>query len=254
MLATSGGAVSGAQPVVASILAVLAAVAMGLVAVLRPRWSGTVLRDWTRARSVSEALKSEVYLYLAGAGGYAGPDSEDRLVKSTDAVLRDAADLLPHTTGVEPMLRELPDVHDHGSYFDVRAAGQIDGYYRLQARQMQRRLAQFRRLEIVLAAVGVVLGVLAARFPDRGLAAWIAVVTTITGAVAAHVAAGRYEYQLVEYLRTDDELERLHRAAARATSPAMLDDLVVQSERVISIQNEGWMAKLSTTSGVEPAS
>ncbi len=91
-----------------------------------------------------------------------------------------------------------------------------------------------------------VLGALAARFPGWGLGAWIAVVTTVIAAVGAHAAAARYDYQLVEYLRTAQELTRLRRATAYATSDAELGDLVVQCERVISIQDEGWMAKLST--------
>jgi hypothetical protein len=78
------------------------------------------------------------------------------------------------------------------------------------------------------------------------VSAWIAVVTTLSGAVAAHVGAARYEYQLIEYLRTADELSRLRRDAAATTSATEVDQLIVQCERIISIQNEGWMAKLSS--------
>jgi SMODS and SLOG-associating 2TM effector domain 1 len=120
-------------------------------------------------------------------------------------------------------------------------------YYRPKARQLQRRLSQFRRVEVVLAIAGVLLGALAASVAKVGLGAWIAVVTTISASVAAHVGATRYEYQLIEYLRTADELSRLRRDAAAIAVPAELDQLVVQCERIISIQNEGWMAKLSST-------
>ncbi|MFG3684382.1 DUF4231 domain-containing protein [Micromonospora chalcea] len=256
---TVGGAVvatvasmAGVPRAVASVLVVVAAVAVGLLPVLRPRWSGPVLQDWTRARSVSEALKSEVYLYLARAGDYAGSDREALLGTSTDTVSSDASDLLRYTSGIKPARRDLPPVTDHGSYLKVRVAGQADGYYRLRAAQLQARLSWFRRTELALAVAGVVFGALAARFPGWGLGGWIAVVTTVTAAVAAHVAAARYDYQLVEYLRTADELARLRRAASRTTSPAELDDLVVRCERVISIQNEGWMAKLATQPEAEP--
>ena len=235
--------IAGVPPAVASALAVVAAVAVGLLPVLRPRWSGTVLRDWTRARSVSEALKSEVYLCLARAGDYAGPDRDARLFASSDAVVRDAADLLRHTSGIDPVRRPVPAVTDHATYVD---------FYRPRAAHLQARLSWFRRAELALAVAGVVLGALAARFPDWGVGVWIAVVTTVTAAVAAQVAAARYDYLVVEYLRTADELARLRRAAARATSPAKLDDLVVRCERVISIQNEGWMAKLSTEPDAKP--
>lgn len=247
MLATLAARLSAGQGMVSSVLAVAAAVGVGLVPVLRPRYGGRVLRDWTRVRSVSEALKSEVYLYVAGAGDYRGEDRASRLKVCTDQTRQEAADLLRHTVDIEPAQRAVPDVNDYGSYLRVRVDGQVAGYYRPKARQLRVRLRQFRRVELVLAAAGVVLGALAASFAEWGLTAWIAVVTTISASVAAHVGAARYEYQLIEYLRTADELSRLRRDAAATTSPADLDELVVRCERIISIQNEGWMAKLAST-------
>jgi SMODS and SLOG-associating 2TM effector domain 1 len=60
--------------------------------------------------------------------------------------------------------------------------------------------------------------------------------------VAAHGAASRYEYQAIEFTRTADELERL-RARYKVDHSAKI---VSESEHVISIQNEGWMSKLSS--------
>ena len=247
VLATLAARLPAGQARVASVLAVAAAVGVGLVPLLRARCSGRVLRDWTRARSVSEALKSEIYLYLAKAGDYRGDDRDRWLRVCTDRVRQETADLLRHSVAIQPVQRGLPDVHDYGSYLRVRVDGQVEGYYRPKARQLQLRLRQFRRVEVVLAVAGVVLGALAASLAEAGLGAWIAVVTTISASVAAHVGATRYEYQLIEYLRTAEELSRLRRDAAATTSPAELDQLVVQCERIISIQNEGWMAKLSST-------
>ncbi|MGH3857587.1 MAG: DUF4231 domain-containing protein [Pseudonocardiaceae bacterium] len=246
-LATLAARLPAGHGLVSSLLAVAAAVEVGLVPVLRPRYSGRVLRDWTRVRSVSEALKSEIYLYLAGAGDYRGEHRDSRLKVCTDQARQEAADLLQHTVDIEPAQRVVPDVNDYASYLRVRVDGQVDGFYRPKARQLRARLRQFRRVELILAAVGVVLGALAASFAAWGFSAWIAVITTISAAVAAHVGAARYEYQLIEYLRTADELSRLRRDATATTSPAELDELVVQCERIISIQNEGWMAKLSST-------
>ncbi|MGH3779110.1 MAG: DUF4231 domain-containing protein [Pseudonocardiaceae bacterium] len=247
MLATLATRLPAGEAMASSVLAVAAAVGVGLVPVLRPRYGGRVLRDWTRVRSVAEALKSEVYLYLAGAGDYRGEDRDSRLKVCTDQARQEAVDLLRHTVDIEPVHRTVPDVNDYGSYLRVRVDGQVNGYYRPKARQLRARLRQYRRVELVLAAAGVVLGALAASFAEWGLSAWIAVVTTISASVAAHVGAARYEYQLIEYLRTADELSRLRRDAAATTSPAELDELVVRCERIISIQNEGWMAKLSST-------
>jgi hypothetical protein len=248
ILATLAAQLPDGKRTLTAALAVTAAVFVGLVPVLRPRYSGRALRDWTRARSVSEALKSEIYLYLAGAGDYRGADRDYRFKARTDKAQQQAADLLQHTVDLAPVQRRLPDVCDYSSYLKVRVGGQVDDYYRPRARRLGARLRQFRRVEVGLAVTGVVLGALAASFAQWNVSAWIAVVTTISGAVAAHVGATRYEYQLIEYLRTADELNRLRRDAAATTSPTEVDQLILQSERVISIQNEGWMAKLSSVS------
>ena len=252
VLATVATRLAATQATVSSALAIMAAVAVGLVPVLRRWCTGAVLRDWTRARSVSEALKSEIYLYLARAGDYRSQDRERRLRDRADRVQQQASDLLRYSVDIQPVPRALPEVHDYASYLRVRVEGQIDGYYRPRARQLQKRLSQFRGVELALAVTGVVLGALAASLTRWGLSAWIAVVTTISAAVAAHVGATRYEYQLIEYLRTADELSRLRRDATATTSPAELDQHVVRCERIISIQNEGWMAKLSSTPDQEP--
>jgi hypothetical protein len=253
VLATLATRLAATQAAASSVLAIMATVAVGLVPVLRPWCTGPVLRDWTRARSVSEALKSEIYLYLARAGDYRSEDRERRLWDSADRVQQQASDLLRYSVDIQPVRRALPEVHDYASYLQVRVEGQIDGYYRPRGRQLQQRLRQFRYAELALAVTGVVLGALAASLTEWGLSAWIAVVTTISAAVAAHVGATRYDYQLIEYLRTADELSRLRRNAAATTSPAALDQHVVRCERIISIQNEGWMAKLSSTPDQEPA-
>lgn len=252
VLATLAARLPTTQATASAVLAIAAAVGVGLVPVLRPRYSGRVLRDWTRARSVSEALKSEIYLYLARAGSYQSEDRDRQLKACTDRARQHAADLLQHSVDIQPVRRPLPDVCDFGSYLRIRVDGQIDGYYRPRAQQLRARLRQFRRVEFVLAAAGVVLGALAASLPQWGLGAWIAVVTTISAAVAAHVGASRYEYQLIEYLRTAEELSQLRHDATTTTSPAELDQLVTRCERIISIQNEGWMAKLSSTPQEEP--
>lgn len=244
-LATLATRLSATQTAASSALAITAAVSVGLVPVLRPWFTGRVLRDWTRARSVSEALKGEIYLYLARAGDYKGEDRDRQLRETTDRAQQQGADLLRYSIATLPVQRALPKVNDYTSYLSVRVDGQIDDYYRPRARNLQQRLHQYRGVELALAVVGVVLGALAASRAEWGLGAWIAVVTTISAAIAAHVGAIRYEYQLIEYLRTADELKRLRREAAVATSPTAVDQLVIRCERVISIQNEAWMAKLS---------
>ncbi|MGQ5640865.1 MULTISPECIES: SLATT domain-containing protein [unclassified Streptomyces] len=76
---------------------------------------------------------------------------------------------------------------------------------------------------------------------------WVAVTVTVSAAVVTHAAASRYDYQQLEFSRTAAELEFLHAqwAAMRERTPESDDAFVTQCEHVISVQNEGWMAKWS---------
>jgi hypothetical protein len=47
---------------------------MAAAGLLRSRESIEQVRRWTRARSVSEAVKTEVFLFLSQAGAYSAPD------------------------------------------------------------------------------------------------------------------------------------------------------------------------------------
>jgi hypothetical protein len=56
-----------------------AAVAMAAVGLLVGRRSSERVREWTPARSVSEAVKTEVFLFLTRSSAYEGSDREARL-------------------------------------------------------------------------------------------------------------------------------------------------------------------------------
>jgi hypothetical protein len=60
--------------------------------------------------------------------------------------------------------------------------------------------------EVTLALVAAALAATAATWP--GVAAWAAVVTTASGAMAAYIASERYEFLWIEYSRTASELRR----------------------------------------------
>ncbi|HEY3893775.1 MAG TPA: DUF4231 domain-containing protein [Pseudonocardiaceae bacterium] len=253
VLGALAGVLAGPLPLVSRAMGGAAAFGAALLPVLRRGWSGRALRDWTRARSVSEALKSEVYLSLAGAGDYRGDVHSARLREKTDAVRGDGSDLLRYQVGIVSVHRELPPVDDVSSYFAVRVTDQIDNYYRRRAGELQVRLWWFRATEIALAVLGAAFGAMAAALGGPFFAPWIAVVATITAALAVHVAATRYEFQLIEFLRTADRLEQLKSAAVAGGSVTELDALVVSAESVISIENQGWMAKLAEDSPEQKA-
>ena len=94
------------------------------------------------------------------------------------------------------------------SYLDVRVRqSQLEGYYEPKARLLRQRLRALKAVEVTLALVAAALAAMAAISPNVG--AWAAVVTTAGGAVAAYIAAERYEFLWIEYSRTASELRRL---------------------------------------------
>jgi hypothetical protein len=245
LCATGATALHGSAPVLGKVLAGAAALGSAVLPLLRPAWSGVRLKDWTRARSVSEALKADVYLWLAGAGPFADDPHAVVLRERTDRLRRDAADLLSQCTGVDPAERDLPAVHDLPSFFAVRVRGQYEDYYRAKVAFIAGRIRRFRLIEIGLGVLGAALGAAAAAF-GASFAGWIAVLATAGTALSAHVAATRYEFQHIEFSRTAEELRQIGAAAAvDGIGADELKVLAVRAERVISVENQGWMAKLA---------
>jgi SMODS and SLOG-associating 2TM effector domain 1/Protein of unknown function (DUF4231) len=230
-------------------LALAAGVAVAMVPLVRARLGRDAVSRWTRARAVSEQLKAEVYRFLANVAPFRGADRDGQLEERTRRVRKAASDLLEHTAGVAPAVRDIPAVRDADSYVTARLQPQI-GWYRSRSERLSRRLAWARRVEVALSVLGALLAVWAAVRKADTAAAWVAVVTTVTAAVSSHVAASRWEYQLVEYLRTAAELEELQESwlSTDVHDEAAADALVEHCEHVVSIQNDGWMAKWTADS------
>lgn len=245
VLSTGSAQVGRWSATAAWVLGLLAAVALGLAPVAGRPATAAAVRDWTRIRSVSEALKTEIYTYLAGVGPYRGDDPRRTLLDRGERIVAGQPDLLRYTAGIAPGKRPPPAVHDVGSFIEVRLNGQINRYYRPRAAAYRRKLSRLRGAEVGLAAFAAVLAALTGFFPHAALSVWVAVVTTVGASVAAHAAAQRYEYQQVEFARTADQLEELRaRYELDPHDDATDDEFVAKCERVISIQNDGWMAKL----------
>ena len=78
---------------------------------------------------------------------------------------------------------------------------QIERYYRPKALRYERVACRLRRPGEVLGGCAKVLGGGAASFRIVGYAAWVPAVTTISASLTAHIAASRYDHQIVEFLR-----------------------------------------------------
>ncbi|MEU2030931.1 DUF4231 domain-containing protein [Nocardia amamiensis] len=242
-LALAGSQLEPVDEAAAVTAAVAGAVLMAAVGVSAGRHSVQKIRQWTRARSVSEAIKSEVFLFLTSAGNYAGEDRRQRLDAEVQRLEREAGDLRGYSEGVVATARSLPAVDDVDSYLRLRVRqSQLERYYEPRAQLMRRRVRTFKAIGVTLALAAAALAAVAAVSPNIG--AWASVATTAAGTVAAYAAAERYETLWIEYCRTAAELRRLadQRTAAdgRPLSPT---ELIAECENVISVQNQTWMAK-----------
>jgi SMODS and SLOG-associating 2TM effector domain 1/Protein of unknown function (DUF4231) len=225
-------------------LRVVGILALAIVPVIRQAKLGTErVRDWIRARSVSEGLKAETYLYLMGVPPYAEADRDAKLLEQTQSLVDKAKDLAAYTALVEPAPSAPPQVTDIETYIEQRVNQEINDYYRLQARKMAQRVKVFRGVELFFSLIAALLGALAAAKLVPGLDAWVAVVTTAGTAVTAHFAASRYEYLVISYDSTAHRLEFLHNQWYATPDDRDREAFVRRCEEAISIENEAWMAE-----------
>jgi hypothetical protein len=195
---------------------------------------------------VSEAIKADVFTFLAQSAEGQPADREkheQKLEAEIRRLEREAGDLIPYTQGIQAEKRPLPRVSDVETYLDVRVRqSQLRNFYEPNALRLRGKLRWAKAIEIVLALIAAALAAVATLSPNVG--AWAAVVTTAVGAFTAYIASERYEFLWVEYSRTADELRRLlDRRTAADGRPLSGMDLVRECEEVISVQNQGWMAK-----------
>jgi hypothetical protein len=243
VLALAASQAKGASFPASLTLSVLGALALATVGLLAVQTSKEQVQRWTRARSVSEAIKTEVYTYLTQSGRYEAANRDAVLDAEIKRLEDEAGDLAGYTRGIQPVKRALPPVHDVDSYLQVRVREmQLRDYYEKNARILETRIRWLKWAQIALALVAAALAAVASVSPSVG--AWAAVATTAGGAVAAYFATERYEFLWIEYSRTASELRRL---LDRRTAPDGRQlsgaELVSECEQVISVQNQAWMAK-----------
>lgn len=242
VLAVVAHQVGGLSVLAGQVLSAAAAVTVGAATLIQRRVSTGQIRDWTRARSASEGLKTEIYSYLSGGAAYTGSDRNQQLGTKTSGIVDAVSDLQRHALGIEPDTKPIPLVHDADSYIALRVNDQIHSYYRKKAAVYERRVRRLRMAGTLLGFVAVVLAAVAAAFKVDSLNAWVPVVTTIGTSVVAYIAAARYDHMVIEFLRTAQRLDDLcrERRDHPDEDPAAFIDAC---EAAISVENQGWMAR-----------
>jgi hypothetical protein len=231
-------------------LAAGSAVLVSVLAVIgRLKTGPSGLRNWVRARSASEGLKTEAYGYMTRTGPYAKAEPEQVLAQRTNDIAEAVKDLNGLVAGVSvPNAAPPADKLSIDTYLQLRVDRQISTYYAPNAAREARLVSAYRRVELVLAIVGAALTGWASVVENSKLAPWAAVVTTAIAGIAAHLAAGRHEYQVTTYAATRLRLQQLadrfrDLTPAKRADADQIDQLVSECEAVISVENQGWMAQ-----------
>lgn len=253
--ATLSATLPAAMPQTRVTFALLSALALAVSTYVKAQVASVdAIWSWTRARSISEALKTEIYVFCAQAWPYESDDAIAQLYERADNVLRTADDMAECLSGVTVTVPNPPTMMTQDEYIEKRVMEQVNEFYRPKARLYARRLNGFRRVELAFGLIGAVLGVVAAfqshqdaaqTVTQSGLAAWVAVVTTVSSALAAHVAAVRYDFLVMSYSGTARKLEELVNQwhfPSKGNRPSW-SSVVKSCEDAISAENESWLAK-----------
>jgi hypothetical protein len=241
----------GPVAVFARVLAATGAVLAAVGAVIQKRSDDrTKIAKWVRARSASEALKEQVYRYLTRSGRYARPDPEAALRAEVQIILDKMSDLESHAAKVSVKASLVPGKMELADYVAQRLEQQIDGYYRPRSEQLARSGERWHNAQIALLLSGSALGALVAFMPTVAIAGWVAVITTVAGAVGAEIEAARFDHLVVAYRATANRLEALRDEWNDTLKPNGVtqetrDDFVDRAEAAISVENQAWMAQWS---------
>lgn len=193
-----------------------------------------------RARAAAEALKSQAYLMATGVPPYDTASTD--LYAKQDRVKKAVENLTSVTLKPEKQLERIISAPmSVDDYIKQRVDDQIE-YYTNSAITNEEKIAKGRLLSWTFGAAGVVLGFIATQRPTA--AAWVAVIGTITAAIAAQQYSGRYQFLILTYQAAMEELRELKsRWEGEHNQLGTVADqkLILAAEQVISSENSAWM-------------
>ena len=225
-----------------------AAVSLGFATFFTQRLLGADhVTAWVRARAISERLKREAYRFVASARPYDGPDrsgAEPLLVDERKKIEADGEDLVQHLVTTDGPGSSPRTPVSNSEYLEKRVTGQIK-WYKAKADAHADVAKRLRRIELFLAAAATLITAIASvtsRPVIAGLpidaAAFTAVLTTLAGAVLAHVEASRYDFLVMTYRATARRLQDRLDGSQQPWS-----DFVNDCENILATENTSWIAK-----------
>jgi len=209
---------------------------------------------WVRARSISEGIKSEIYIYRAGAEPYTGTDASEILRRKVRDIRNWGRNVEVERAKIGSPTEPAPTKLLGDDYLQQRVYPQAGKYYRPNAKRNAELAERFRWAGIAMAGLAAVLSAIATFFGDAGsvkLGPWVAVLTTVGGSIAAHAAASRYDFKATTFFATARQLEDLAldwQSSGKSAPSNAWSAFVRACEEAISAENRGWMAKLDEKS------
>lgn len=206
-----------------------------------------------RARAAAEAFKSQAYLLATGAPPYDAVTTPDDLFQKPERVKQAVENLAPLTITEARKVERIPSVPmSMEEYVKQRVDDQID-YYSRSAIANTEKVAKSRLFSLILGGVAAVLGIVAATYSS--VAGWVAVIGTLTAAIAARQYSGRYQFLIVSYRAVAEKLEGLKARweIERKQNGAAANQKFIQAcEEAISAENSAWMAEWIKKTSSQP--
>jgi hypothetical protein len=241
------------------VIAVLSSVLLASVTFLTSRiLSAGSISSWTRARAAAEALKRAAYKYSCSCQPYHDPATRDSLLNQErqriEADVDDLSLLVVPACGPGSCPRV---VISRAEYVASRLDGQISTYFEDRAERARRAIALYGGIEISLAfcatALTAVVGV-AGKQPfglPFDFIALTAVITTIGGAVLAHMEASKYAFIVTLYRATARRLRDLRSDGISLSwdTPQAWSEFVIRCEDILEQENQSWVSKWSKPAG-----
>lgn len=235
-------------------LATVGAVVLALGGLLTARFLGPErAARWARARIASEALKRAAYEFAARAAPFDDhTTSKAKLEEQVNAIEKEVDDLL------HDVVRAMPGSTPRRPWEPADyVSGRVEksaAWYEDAADENHRAALSLRRIEILLAVATTALTATIGSVSKEWLnshtagfdwAALVAVLTTVSSTVLAHIEASRYDYLASSYRAAARQLRLLvlskpQQALAPSTE---WSQFVSRCEGVIASETGSWVAR-----------
>jgi SMODS and SLOG-associating 2TM effector domain 1/Protein of unknown function (DUF4231) len=243
VLATWGAQIHATKAELSVAFGYSGAAALAIAAVIRQWKLGHERAEaWILSRSGSESLKGEMYLFRTGAAPYTSDQRDDTLLNRRQEILSKLQSVQKYRIDPKPQPQTLGSL-DASGYLAERiegSNGQIQWFID-RATKYSRVLGLLNGAEFLLALAGALLSAALTVTGKQTYGAWVAVITTISGALAAHALAQRYEQLIVSYRAASDRLVGIV-ARWKARASATIAELVEPCEAALLEENQGWIA------------